>query len=1414
MSKKTVYSNIAIDLGGKYTGCVSYTSSILPSADDFNAFIIEMPDDGNGIKYTVKDRTQKRHMVRSLDRFKKARKLIYLVISSIIRRELTADENEAISSLMKRRGYTRLEAEIDLDILKDCPIDLFASYMKDLFDESQSLYEQFNQKCCDLDSAKAMKKALSSEELKQAMDSSELDKIEKKIYKSAFNTMVEAADNIINTCEFGNKHRKQYLSDIKVDINKDSRLTDIVKAFASSEKLYRCIGNISNLQLRALRWYFNDIDMKGEPKWISERFKKVWARAYKYFHYPKEDQTKARELIKKIESSEDAISLLSSIDPLKTIPPYEDQNNRNPPTDLTLLLSPKALDDKYADLWDAWAEKFANLYPNLTYQLKDIVKATDRKSRIEQKNSSSYTQSKIFNSYVIQRLLDLSTNEDEPITLLRKWVRDPSNPNLARTVKIIQSVVEDHEDDFYKLAQSYYNEVEKAKSGLWSVVEDPLLEISGIHPPMKNKVISTLVGNVLGINNDFDYEKFLEVWKSPIKGRKTLKSICRDIEELRKDYGNTFKVEYDYAIYSAKDKKKTLTSDQKKLVEIYKTIEEISPLLWSNISQDPLSEIKFNNPFSLSQLYTLIETDTLGFSSNCVAVNKENNARMQFLSGNCALCSRLPTESVRPFDGAVGKILERQAYEIAKAKSSEIKELDGLNDAVINVGILIEQNKFEYSASLATIKNSKYKKKIQKRAKSGVSRQLEQWKSKEQRIKDASRDLCPYTGEPISELSNGEIDHIIPRSFTKASMGTIFNSEANLIFCSKDGNQTKKENVYTLRDLSPNYLNEIFGLSDILKIQQEIECTVANVNEKNPRFLFDMMTPKEQVCCRHALFMPQSKAYRLVVSSLARSYSTRVNGTQSYFVKVIISRLRNELSSWLKSNRNTLNFFAYKVDPSDVHSTRDDLSKLNTLLKKQENQPITSHAIDALCVLASASTNERISENISKESCLAKISNTGNLLKLEPHEFKILRIEKIDFSDKNDVFSRKLFYDTIYAEHFLPVMVMKDQVKIGFSWNSSKEGNSIEIVKDQHKFLELLAPFFNKAIESSCKFITYKINKKKAFDFIHRYIHQEVDVNDCALIVKILESLRYTTVNTDVCDIYNDREKRFKSKSEILTNKNFELNFSLPKPFKILACKKIYLPSKNEWSKITEKFSDYLGKDNIKNGKELIYNSLNLNRKTTKKLNHAGTKRVYSLPILKNASGGIRIKRYTDEMEEFYQLLEVNTPQTVKRKGFALSEKGEVMWNKPITVDSYIGKNLTLLEKNYKNVCFGDNFVPMKENRMVYKNEKTEVYISPSSDSRRLVIIKQPFDEFNKCLKNKYKNYLELPSTLVLSGDEIKNYVKNMKNDFIGNPRVETKNNKKTGKIVMLSIGKLVRYCYMSITCDSLMKTAYDCALS
>ena len=93
---KIINSNIAIDMGGKYTGVVSYTSDKVPASEDINALVINMPETGSGINYTVKERTSVRHRIRSLDRFKKARKLIFQVISFVVNRDLSSDEKEAI----------------------------------------------------------------------------------------------------------------------------------------------------------------------------------------------------------------------------------------------------------------------------------------------------------------------------------------------------------------------------------------------------------------------------------------------------------------------------------------------------------------------------------------------------------------------------------------------------------------------------------------------------------------------------------------------------------------------------------------------------------------------------------------------------------------------------------------------------------------------------------------------------------------------------------------------------------------------------------------------------------------------------------------------------------------------------------------------------------------------------------------------------------------------------------------------------------------------------------------------------------------------------------------------------------------------------------------------------------------------
>ena len=78
-------SNIAIDLGGQHTGVVSYTAKDIPTPDDINAFIIEIPVNGeNGLVYTMTERTAVRHRIRSNKRFTLARRLLQCICASIL----------------------------------------------------------------------------------------------------------------------------------------------------------------------------------------------------------------------------------------------------------------------------------------------------------------------------------------------------------------------------------------------------------------------------------------------------------------------------------------------------------------------------------------------------------------------------------------------------------------------------------------------------------------------------------------------------------------------------------------------------------------------------------------------------------------------------------------------------------------------------------------------------------------------------------------------------------------------------------------------------------------------------------------------------------------------------------------------------------------------------------------------------------------------------------------------------------------------------------------------------------------------------------------------------------------------------------------------------------------------------------
>lgn len=1383
-----IKSNIALDLGGKFTGLVSYTSRGLPSKNDIQAAIINMPD--SQMNYTVKDRTARRHQVRSLDRYKKARKLIYILISEALKRELRDDEKEAISSLMLRRGYTRQETEISDEALDDCAIEDFVNNAKftDLFNTSLPLKEQFYKLIADKNKLSKLYKSINDIGIKNIP----------KEYKNIAKCMSAICNDIIQQDEFGHKHRKVYFEEIDEDLKHDSRLKNIREALGEKQ-LFNLIANISNLQLRVLRWYFDDPKMQGEGFYDSEKLKKVLIRAYKFFHYKTADERfKIAKFIKSVQQCKDAINLLFNTDPLITIPPYEDQNNRHPPEDLTLLLNPVALDRKYSDKWQKWALSFISDLGFIDEGLKDIVKQTDRKSRLNSELSSLYTEEKLRLSYVMQRVFDLSRNEDKVFTKIRAWVKEPLSRKAADVNAYLLSLIGEAEiADFESLAREYYEEIELAKKGLWSITEDPILEISNIHPQMKNKMLEDLVANVLCVHEGFNFEFFKnDIWTAKV-GRSTVRSICANIEKVRKSYKNFFGECYDSAVFKLKQGK-DLNKEEKCLINIYKKVNEASELIAKKLDLDPLNDIKFKNPFSLAQLYNLIEKDINGFSSNCSAVVKENNYRMRSKFGEGALCSRLAAESVRPFDGALRKILERQAYEIAKIKAQEILSLPNISNTQIDINILIEENSFDFSSSIATLKTGK------KQDNKYANKEHEYFISKYERIKkDAfgiagSKNLiCAYTGEILSE-KNCEYDHIIPRSKTSAQMGTIFNSELNLIYVSQKGNQKiKKESEFTLHDLYEEYLNNVFGLHDINTIKLKIQETVNKIKEKNPRFLVDSMTTEERICARHALFMPHSKEYNIVVAALARIYSTRVNGTQAYLIKSIISNLKNILSSWIKENNNILNFDAWNISSREVSDIRKRLSEENPSLEKQAIQPITSHAVDALCVFAAACDNKGIAQKLSDSRDVENISKPRILNTLIPENFAIKNISRLDFAQKDQYASRRLYKDTIYAEHFLPILVKGDEVKIGFDFYT----NAVEVKKGKDNLLRLVSPFFKDEFNYSSELKAYHIVNRKVFDFIEK--NKESSSNDFKVLISVFDSLRYTTLKTTPFDLIKKVENNAKKiKNEAEKNKkiqediensfciNLKIKSSISK-ISIANNSKIILPTINEFKLVERDLKVFL-KKNPEAKQEKFFEALS--KKANSVLKHKKCKRNYSIPVIEGPSGGIRVKRKTASSGYVYQLIAANTPDTSIAKGVVLENNKIDFEKNAVFVDSYKDKNIVFSPFKISNASAENkDFLSMSERILLVDNENIKVEVSLSTAARRKVFVTTSFDEFNLGLQNKFSSYLDLNEDYSL-GDKSSNLMKHLvsliddDNIKISKPR--------NGKISFIAIGKTVCFCY------------------
>ena len=391
---------------------------------------------------------------------------------------------------------------------------------------------------------------------------------------------------------------------------------------------------------------------------------------------------------------------------------------------------------------------------------------------------------------------------------------------------------------------------------------------------------------------------------------------------------------------------------------------------------------------------------------------------------------RLTADSIRPFDGLLDRIISRQAIEIARTKIAQIDSLNIDKNDTLFVPIFMEQNRFKFEQDMHDIKGVKnVKKKAKDNAQKGLEKQEKQWKDKNTRIKKNSR--CPYTDEIIT---SGEIDHIIPQSQSKRNQDVVFNSEANLIYCSGTGNHQKGNNRWTFEQLKPKYLSQIFG--NEANIKQNIIDFINSLDE-NDSISFHNLGDKEQNYLRHALFIPalDNKTFPI----LNTRYKTFVNGTQGYLGKQIRKLLQQKYPN--------IEVKTYQIPAQEVSQLRTTLADSYKSFEKQDRQGAFSHVIDASLVLATALQNPKIAKELTTTN-VAELSEKGQWLKgLLPDNADILHIKrKPKYRKKLE--STQIFKEGLYGERFMPILLDNEKLYYGFALDNYHE---IEPLKEPKK---------------------------------------------------------------------------------------------------------------------------------------------------------------------------------------------------------------------------------------------------------------------------------------------------------------------------------------------------------------------------
>lgn len=1139
MYNKQILS-LNFDTGAKYYGfygvCIGTKGLFNPVTGEINkpfssTFVVDK------INFKVDERTTKRHARRNNDRkdfvvraFKELIPYVFKEKFKSLDKYIQIRILELFYGLFKHRGFNYINTPNVDNINKDNQEKLsktIFSGVKDKKDIDDVINSQIDKALDDKDydvlqTLKEQKMLIIKANLKEQEDG-----FDSKQLQNYIDAVIKELENT------NNKHRKRYQNDIKKLLNRFEdiqsnieklNLNNIKKDFSnianlydflnfSKDEFYNIICNLSNLQTRVFRQYFNG---KSNADYDDKKLYKAIKDNINYIPYKSDDELNNKkyilELLGEKYQNGKALEFLKTCKPENSITPYESLVNKQGQICNALMLKKEALGQN-------------NLENIFEIILNDEIFSglkSDKEQKIE---------------VLTQRYLDISKEYLPKGSLLYprflylgktalKQLKDELNDDKKSILDMIKNgfkqlgLNDKDYENLQKFAKEYYKEIELAKNG---IILNDKLSVCTCKTPHKTNMILQDLNALLGYEF-FKDKNSVEKFKDHIKEQKIEKSLT-EINKIYQANSNSFwyKVEKTLSgqkvLLSNEELEKVQKYDDifQKIIEYFKTTNELYIRLQIN-------EIygKFN---FILQIFNILLKPRSGFANYCKEHSKEVMFRLN--GSKVAICQTLSKNSAREFNGGVEKLLDIVAYNVVEYLSSK-----GINFAKFDeIHINTEQNKFLFEQELKDMVNTR--------------------KNSNNTKKDEENLICAYEGvEFVKE--QGEYDHIIPRSSHYGE----FNQEANLILVSSKGNQNKKDNYKTLDDLNKEYLKSVYEEINLIinpendsknntkkkkanKKNKELETDKDLINESNFKEFIKNNMPKmseyrsyhslsrlEQIAFRHALFLDGvsdcqdvfEKALELLKMS---KVSSLVNGVQKRFVNLLHKKIKRKIiEKNLKSILNSDEFldFLQKIKEFTKTSNHFPKNKKEFILNIVCNDEYLNELFTRPRKWSKSSKNhEFISEDIRNSliNLCSYIKNT--YLKMD---FETNSISSKTISDTRKAFTAKLINEN-QNEQFVKLNKLKTQDELSHTIDASL------VFYHTYKKYDFLGDVFN----DDCEII--RLNSKS---------YEELKPKNQESRVGLFKESIYSLSFDEIYTTKNKAELDFLSNIDISDIKNYKFN--------------------------------------------------------------------------------------------------------------------------------------------------------------------------------------------------------------------------------------------------------------------------------